>query len=382
MLHIYHGNILDLEVGAIVNAANKTLMGGGGVDGAIHAAAGPQLKDACRPLAPCPTGEVRVTEGFGLAPRLIFHTVGPIFHDGQQGEADDLEACYRNCLQEALCHGVKSIAFPAISTGAYGFPALEAAEIAVETCANHVKEHDTEIYLVAFDPDTTAALREAYSEFMAQNRLVIAVDGTLASGKGTLSKGLAADLGLPHLDTGLLYRATAKACLDAGVSPDDEAGAAELAATLDINAMKPDELRTAEVGQAASRVAVHPDVRKALFQLQRDFAAQAGGAILDGRDIGTVVCPDADIKFWIDADVEVRAARRVAELNAKGDPITQDEMVTQLKERDERDKNRAVAPMKPAEDAHLLDTTHLSIDAAREHARLIVDQVRARLAGR
>lgn len=210
--------------------------------------------------------------------------------------------------------------------------------------------------------------------------LVIAVDGTLASGKGTLSKGLAQELGLPHLDTGLLYRATAKACLDAGVDPDDESKAADLASALKIDAMNPDELRTAEVGQAASKVAVHPAVRSALYDLQRSFANQPGGAILDGRDIGTVVCPEAHVKFWVDADVEVRAARRVAELNAKGDTITLDEMIAQLKERDERDRNRDIAPMKPAEDAHLIDTTHLSIDAARAKARQIVDHVRAGLA--
>lgn len=212
--------------------------------------------------------------------------------------------------------------------------------------------------------------------------LIIAVDGTLASGKGTLSKGLARDLGLPHLDTGLIYRATAKACLDAGTDPDNAEAAAECAKTINISDMKADELRTAEIGQAASRVAVHMPVREALFDLQRNFAFQPGGAILDGRDIGTVVCPEAHVKFWVDADVEVRAARRVAELNAKGDPITLDEMVSQLKERDDRDKNRKIAPMKPADDAHLLDTTHLSIDAAREKARLIVDQVRASIAGR
>lgn len=225
----------------------------------------------------------------------------------------------------------------------------------------------------------TATVLQLKKKKRAQD-LVIAVDGTLASGKGTLSKGLAQELGLPHLDTGLLYRATAKACLDAGVDPDDESKAADLASALKIDAMNPDELRTAEVGQAASKVAVHPAVRSALYDLQRSFANQPGGAILDGRDIGTVICPDAHVKFWIDADVEVRAARRVAELNAKGDPITQAEMVAQLKERDDRDQNRAVAPMKPAEDAHLIDTTHLSIDAARAKARQIVDHVRAGLA--
>ncbi len=231
-----------------------------------------------------------------------------------------------------------------------------------------------------FSSIIASVLQNKTAEDRGKKALIIAIDGTLASGKGTLSKGLAADLGLPHLDTGLLYRATAKACLDSGVDLDSPEAAAELARQLDINAMDPEALRTAEVGQAASRVAIHPPVREALFKLQRDFAYQPGGAILDGRDIGTVVCPEADVKIWIDADVEIRAARRVAELNAKGDPITQDEMVAQLRERDERDRNREVAPMKPAEDAHLLDTTDLSIDAAREKARQIVDQARDRLA--
>ena len=210
--------------------------------------------------------------------------------------------------------------------------------------------------------------------------MIIAIDGTLASGKGTLSKGLAQELGLPYLDTGLLYRATAKACLDAGIDPDNAEAAAEKAKTLEIAKLNPDELRTAEVGQTASKVAVHPAVRDALVKLQRDFAFQDGGAILDGRDIGTVVCPEADVKIWIDADVRIRATRRVAELNAKGDPITVDEMVAQLEERDARDRTREIAPMRPADDAHLLDTTHLSIDAAKEKARQIVDHVRASLA--
>jgi len=210
--------------------------------------------------------------------------------------------------------------------------------------------------------------------------LIIAVDGTLASGKGTLSRGLAEDYGIPHLDTGLLYRAVGKACLDEGVDPGDAEASAKLAEALDLDALDTDVLRTAEVGQYASRVAVHPPVRKALFELQRRFAFQPGGAILDGRDIGTVVCPDAHVKFWVDADIETRAQRRTDELLAKGEPMTVETMLEQLRERDERDRSRAVAPMKPAEDAHLLDTTHLSIDAAREKARQIVDRVRAGLA--
>ena len=210
--------------------------------------------------------------------------------------------------------------------------------------------------------------------------IIIAIDGTLASGKGTLAKGLAADYGLPHLDTGLLYRAVGKACMDTGTDPDDAFHASELASGLNLDELNPDELRTAEVGQYASRVAVHPPVRKALFELQRGFAFQPGGAVLDGRDIGTVVCPDAHVKFWVDADIKVRAERRTAELVAKGEEMSVETMLAQLTERDERDRNRTIAPMKPADDAHLLDTTDLSRDAARERARQIVDRVRADLA--
>lgn len=192
--------------------------------------------------------------------------------------------------------------------------------------------------------------------------MIIAIDGTLASGKGTLAKRLAAHFDLPHMDTGALYRATALAVLEAGVEPSDEDACAEIAANLNLLRFEDADLRTAEVGQAASKVSAHPKVREALFKLQRDFALQKGGAVLDGRDIGTVVCPEADCKFWVDASVEVRAARRVKELNAAGNPITQAQMVQELKERDERDKNRAVAPMKPADDAVLIDTSEMGPD--------------------
>lgn len=164
MLHVFHGNILDPEVDAIVNAANSSLMGGGGVDGAIHRAAGPALKEACRPLAPCPPGAVRVTEGFRLAPRLIFHTVGPVWRGGGYNEASVLEACYRNCLKEAAARTLRSIAFPAISTGIYGFPVDLAAQIAVDTCIAETQEGSPQIWLVAFDAVNHRALTQALSE--------------------------------------------------------------------------------------------------------------------------------------------------------------------------------------------------------------------------
>lgn len=163
MLQLYRGNLLDLEVDAIVNAANSSLMGGGGVDGVIHRAAGPELKEACKPLAPCPPGEVRVTEGFGLAPRFVFHTVGPIWRGGMNSEDQTLEACYHNCLIEAEKRGLKSIAFPAISTGAYGFPADRAAAIAVKICGEFVKARDLDIWLVAIDHKNIRALENLLS---------------------------------------------------------------------------------------------------------------------------------------------------------------------------------------------------------------------------
>ncbi len=203
--------------------------------------------------------------------------------------------------------------------------------------------------------------------------MIIAIDGTLASGKGTLAKKLAVHFGLPHMDTGALYRATGVAATLAGVDLSDEDACAEIASKLDLSLYPDADLRTAEAGQAASKVAALPKVRQALFDLQRGFAQQEGGAVLDGRDIGTVVCPEADIKFWVDASVEERARRRCLELEKAGKPISLEDMTAELKERDIRDKTRAVAPMKPADDALQLDTTDMGpaavFDAAIEFAK-------------
>lgn len=203
--------------------------------------------------------------------------------------------------------------------------------------------------------------------------MIIAVDGPLASGKGTIAKALARHFGLPHLDTGSLYRATAVALLDAGIDPADEAAAADAARALDIAAIDEDRIRTAEAGAMASRVAALPGVRAALYELQRGFARQPGGAILDGRDIGTVICPDAAVKLYVTANAETRAERRWRELAAKGDPISYETVLAQTRERDSRDTERADAPMRPAEDATLLDTSSLSIDAAIAAAIRIVE---------
>ena len=158
---LYPGSLLDFDTDVIVNAANSSLMGGGGVDGVIHNAAGPALREACRPLAPCPPGEVRVTEGFRLAPRLIFHTVGPHWRGGQNGEADVLANCYRNCLTELANRGLGRIAFPAISTGAYSYPPALAAKVAVAVCSRHPSAKNAEIVFAAIDPLSRTALGAA-----------------------------------------------------------------------------------------------------------------------------------------------------------------------------------------------------------------------------
>jgi cytidylate kinase len=202
--------------------------------------------------------------------------------------------------------------------------------------------------------------------------MIIAVDGTLASGKGTVARGLARTFGLAHLDTGALYRAVAVELLKAGADPGDTEAAADAAKTLDPQRIDQAAIRTAEAGAAASVVAAQPAVRAALFDLQRRFAEQPGGAVLDGRDIGTVVCPDADVKFYIDAEPRVRAERRWRELVASGDTVRLEDIARQLAERDQRDASRETAPLMRAEDAVLLDTTHLSIDATLAEAVRII----------
>lgn len=208
--------------------------------------------------------------------------------------------------------------------------------------------------------------------------MIIAVDGTLASGKGTIARRLSRWFGLAYMDTGQLYRATGVVAVKRGVDFGDPVALAQVALSLDLNDYTEDELRTADAGQAASKVAAIPEVRAALLEKQQAFARQAKGAVLDGRDIGTVVCPDADVKLWIDAGVEVRAARRWKELQAKGDTLSLSDMIAQLRERDDRDKSRKDAPMVAAADAVLIDTTHLSIDAAVDKARIAVEAVLAR----
>ncbi len=206
--------------------------------------------------------------------------------------------------------------------------------------------------------------------------MIIAIDGTTSSGKGTLAKRLAARYGLPHLDTGLLYRAVGKAAMDAGVELADEASCAAIAAGIDPARFDERELRTAGVGAAASIVAVLGDVRRALFDLQRKFAKREGGAVLDGRDIGTVIAPDADVKLWVDASVEERARRRFLELSGMGEATTQGAVLVQLKERDARDSQRKDAPMKPADDAIWIDTTRMTPDECLARAVEIVEAKR------
>jgi cytidylate kinase len=198
--------------------------------------------------------------------------------------------------------------------------------------------------------------------------MIIAIDGPAASGKGTLARRVAEAFGLRCLDTGLLYRAVARDIQAAGGDLHDADTAVAHAKAIDVATLDDPALKLPGVGEAASIVAQIPAVRAALLEFQRDFAAQPPGAVLDGRDIGTIVCPDADVKIFVVADVEERARRRFLELEARGEAVTRAGVLASLKARDERDRSRADAPMVAADDALLLDTTNLAIDAALEAA--------------
>ncbi len=194
--------------------------------------------------------------------------------------------------------------------------------------------------------------------------MIIAIDGPAASGKGTLAKRIAAHFGLPWLDTGLLYRAVARDVRARGASLDDPVAATEAALHLDPASLDDPKLRGNGIGDAASIVGRIPEVRAALLKLQQDFAAQPGGAVLDGRDIGTVICPGADVKIFVNASPEVRARRRFLERSARGEATTYEAILDEVRRRDVRDTERAAAPMRPAADAFLLDTSTLDIEAA------------------
>ena len=198
--------------------------------------------------------------------------------------------------------------------------------------------------------------------------MIIAIDGPAGSGKGTLAKRLAGHFGLPHLDTGLLYRGVALALIDQGLSLTDASAAARVAASLDIARLDDPRLKGREMGDAASVVSAHQPVRDALLDLQRRFAAQPGGAVLDGRDIGTVIAPEADAKLYVTASADERARRRHAELDRLGRPLPFEDVLADIRARDERDRNRAAAPLVVAADAFVLDTTELGVEAAIEAA--------------
>lgn len=207
---------------------------------------------------------------------------------------------------------------------------------------------------------------------------IVAVDGPAASGKGTIAARLAHDLGLPMLDTGLLYRAVGVLMDRAGLSLDDEGAAAAAAATLTSDLLGDPQLRTRAAGELASRVAVHPRVRDALLDFQRTFARQEGGAVLDGRDIGTVICPEAPAKLYVTATPEVRAERRWKQLFGQGEEVSYEDVLTDIRKRDARDGGRDAAPMVAAPDANLLDTTQMTIEQAADAARRIVEAARVR----
>jgi cytidylate kinase len=206
--------------------------------------------------------------------------------------------------------------------------------------------------------------------------MIIAIDGPAASGKGTLGKRLAVHFGLPHLDTGLLYRAVARSLLDAGNELTDKDAAARAAAALDLRVLDESRLRGAEMGDAASVISAYQPVRDELLEFQRAFAGQATGAVLDGRDIGTVVCPLADVKLFITAAPEERARRRHLELIERGETAEFTAILEDIRRRDERDATRSAAPLKAADDAIILDTTKLDADATFRTALELVESRR------
>ncbi|ODS01764.1 cytidylate kinase [Methyloceanibacter superfactus] len=204
--------------------------------------------------------------------------------------------------------------------------------------------------------------------------MIIAIDGPAASGKGTVAKRIAVHYGLRHLDTGALYRAVARDTLAQGGELADSSAAAAAASRLDVATLDDPVLRTAGLGEAASVVARHPEVRAVLLAYQREFVRIPPGAVIDGRDIGTVICPNADVKLFVTATPEERAHRRFLELQAAGAAIAEAEVLADIRDRDQRDMTRTTAPLRQAEDAALLDTTNLDIDAA---FRAAIDLVEA-----
>ncbi|MBB5053393.1 cytidylate kinase [Afipia massiliensis] len=207
--------------------------------------------------------------------------------------------------------------------------------------------------------------------------MIIAIDGPAASGKGTLGKRLAHHYGYRHLDTGVIYRAVAQAMLEAGADLTNESLAVAMAMELDPEKFGNPVLKTQKVGDAASVVSAIPKVREVLINFQRQFAADPPGAVLDGRDIGTVICPDADVKIFVVADPHVRARRRTLEARARGEAADEAAVLADILKRDERDQNRAVAPLKAAPDAYLLDNSQLDIESGVRAAIDIVEAVRA-----
>lgn len=209
---------------------------------------------------------------------------------------------------------------------------------------------------------------------MTTNPLTIAIDGPAASGKGTLARRLAEHFDLPHLDTGLTYRAVGHALLQSGLPLDREELAEIVAQNLDLGGLDREVLSAHEIGEAASKVAVMSNVRTILVEMQRKFASSGKGAVLDGRDIGTIVCPNADVKLYITASPETRARRRHREVDEKGGGSAYEDILADIKKRDERDMGRSDSPLKPAEDAYLIDTSEMSIETAFQTALELVEK--------
>ncbi len=202
--------------------------------------------------------------------------------------------------------------------------------------------------------------------------MIVAIDGPAASGKGTLARRLAKHFGFHYLDTGSLYRAVGMSVVRAGGDPSNEAQAVAAAKALDLASVSPADLKSDTAGNAASQVAFIPAVRAVLLEFQREFSKKPPGGVLDGRDIGTVVCPDAPAKIFVTASLEVRVGRRIAELRVRGESVNEQRVWEDMKARDARDSDRSVSPLKPADDAYILDTSKMDADEAFEAAKAYI----------
>jgi cytidylate kinase len=325
-----------------------------------------------RPVVACHCNQCRKTSGHHVAataaPREAVRIEGaPAWYESSPG----VRRGFCGTCGSPLFWDASDSASLSIFAGALELDGVTAPDL---TMAGHINVASKPAYYAIADglPQTQGA--DPALTTRTPRGFCVAIDGPAAAGKGTIGKALAARFGFAHLDTGALYRAVAARMIEEGEDLGDAAAAARIARFISADDLQRGGLRSEKAGEGASRVAAVPAVRRALLEFQRSFSRRPGGAVLDGRDIGTVVRPDAEVKLYVTASDEARARRRAAELNTDLAAT-----LTQLRARDARDASRAAAPMKPADDAHLIDTTDMTIDAATAAAAAVIEAARSRV---